>query len=225
MPHAGEKLPPGAAGNGCDPADQIRPRTKEHEHLAVPLGTRSQAAVHSPAASRTRPQSRGRCGDRSNPLRPQTPCQRLACRIRVRRTGHDFKRKGWPCRRLLSQFHCPQRPADTGQVLALGYLLMAQKLRPRAVGRVTEVVRRTFALRMPAASGLRTVLPEKRIPGVGMAERDHVAGAYTRAAASSRTRRGPESSGCHFPLRTWAGERQPSTFRGRWNHRRMPNSL
>ena len=38
-------------------------------------------------------------------------------------------------------------------------------------------------------------------------------------AARPRTRRGPGSSGRHVPLRCWAGERLPSSLRGRWNQR------
>ena len=124
-------------------------------------------------------------------------------------------RSGGSCSRSIA--HSPRR--DTSQVLGVGDLLLTQELGPRSVRCVTEVVSRPFALRVPAPGRLRTTLPQKRIAGIGVAERDHVAGEETRAAARSRTRCGPGSSGCHVPSRSWAGERLSSSFRGRWNHR------
>ena len=221
----GQQLAARTAGNGCGPAGQVRPRTVEDEDLAVTRWARVEAAGHPPAACCAGQQSRRRSGDRSSSLRPQATCLGLAPLVRPGPTGGDSK---WQCgalRWLVSQVDRPQRTPDTSQVLGLGYLLMAQELGPRAVRCVTEVVSRPFARRMPPTRWLRAILPKKRIAGIGMAESDHVAGEETRAAASSRTRCGPWSSGCHALPRSWAGAWLPSSFRGRLNHRRMPKSL
>ncbi len=225
MTHMGKKLAARAAGNGCGPPGQVRPRTVEDEHLAVPRGAGAKATVNPPSSRRARQQSRRRSGDRVSSLRSQTTGLRLAPLIRWKTTGDHFQGNFRPYRRLVSHVYCPQRTPDTGQVLGLGDLLVAQELGPRSVRCVTEVVSRSFALRVPAPGRLRTTLPQKRIAGIGVAERDHVAGEETRAAARSRTRCGPGSSGCHVLSRSWAGERLPSSFRGRWNHRRTPKSL
>ena len=225
MPYAGKKLTTRAAGNGGGPAGQVRPDPVQDEHLAVSCRAGPNAAVHSPASCCARQQSRGRRGNTGCAPRPQTPRFRLAPLVCVGRAGRELQRQCGPLRRLVSQVDGPQRTPDTGYVLGLGYLFMAQQLRPRTVRSVAEVVCRPLAQRMPSARWLRSPLPQKRIAGVGMAEPDHVAGENTRAAARSRTRLGPGSSGRHVPRRSWAGERLPSSLRGRWNQRRTPKSL
>ena len=221
----GQQLAARTAGNGCGPAGQVRPWTVEDEDLAVTRWARVEAAGHSPASRRGRQEGRRGSGDRGSSVSSQTTCLRLASLIRHGTTDDDVQRNSRTYRRLVSHVYYPQRTPDTGQVLGLGDLLVAQELGPRSVRCVTEVVSRPFALRVPAPGWLRTTLPQKRIAGIGVAERDHVAGEETRAAARSRTRCGPGSSGCHVPSRSWAGERLSSSFRGRWNHRRTPNSL
>ena len=221
MTHMGQKLAARAAGNGCGPPGQVRPRTVEDEHLAVPRGAGAKATVNPPSSRRARQQSRRRSGDRVSSLRSQTTGLRLAPLIRWKTTGDHFQGNFRP-----TGGSCPTSTAHSARRIPdVLDLLVAQELGPRSVRCVTEVVSRSFALRVPAPGRLRTTLPQKRIAGIGVAERDHVAGEETRAAARSRTRCGPGSSGCHVLSRSWAGERLPSSFRGRWNHRRTPKSL
>ena len=187
MTDVGQKLVARTARDGCGPPGQVRPRTVEDDDPAVPRRAGAEATVDSPSSRRARQQSRRRSGDRVSSLRSQTTGLRLAPRIRSGTTSDDFQGNCRPCRRLVSHVYCPHRTPDAGQVLGRGDLLVAQKLGPRAVGCVTEVVSRPFALRVPSPGRLRTTLPQKRIAGIGVPERDHVAGEETKAAARSRT--------------------------------------
>ena len=223
--HVTQQLAARTALSSGRPAVQIRPRPVEDDYLAVPRRTAAKAAVHVPASGGARQQSCGRSGNRGGSLRPQTPRFGLAARIRVRTAHQDRRRQRRVRRGLVPQVNRPHCAAYAGQVLRIGYLFMAQELRPRTVGRVAEVVGRALPSAVPAPGWLRAALPKERIPRVGVPKPDHVAGEERRAAASRRTRCGPGASGSHPPPRSWAGEQLSSSFRGRSNQRRMPNSL
>ena len=127
-------------------------------------------------------------------------------------------------RRDFADIDRPEGAADGGEVLRVADLLVAKKLRPGAVRRVAEVVGQ-LAGRVPPAGGLRRILPQKGKAGIGVAIGDHVAGDDANARASSRTLRGPSSSGDHSSPRVCAGVLPSSRSRGRSNQRRTPMSL
>ena len=90
--------------------------------------------------------------------------------------------------------HRPRCPANCQQVLRIEDRLVTQELGPRPVRRIREIVCQ-LARRVPSPRGLRRVFPKERETGVGVTKGDHVTGDGPSAVASSRTCRGPSSSG------------------------------
>ena len=99
---------------------------------------------------------------------------------------------------LVADVHRPQCPANRQQVLRIEDLLVTQELGPRPVRRIREIVCQ-LARGVPSTRGLRRVSPEERETRIGVTKGDHVAGDAPRAAANSRTCRGPSSFGPQSP--------------------------
>lgn len=147
-----------------------------------------------------------------------------ALRPAFRATHQHLRRQSRTRRRFIADIDCPERPANRQQVLRIVDFLVTQELCPGSVGRIGEIVSQ-LAGRVPSSSGLRRIFPEERETGVRVAEGNHVAGDDPRAAARSRTCRGPASSGSQSPSSNRAGVLPSSILRGRWNQRRIPTSL
>ncbi len=118
----------------------------------------------------------------------------------------------------------PESPANRRQVFRICYFLVTKKLRPRAIGRIGEIMRQ-LARGIPSTFELGRVFPQERETRIGVPKNDHVAGDGPREEASSRTWRGPSSWGSQLPTSNWAGDFPFSSLRGRWNQRRTPTSL
>ena len=148
----------------------------------------------------------------------------LAIQPALPTAGQRRRRQVWLLRRLVTDVHRPQCPANRQQVLRIEDLLVTQELGPRPVRRIREIVCQ-LARRVPSPHGLRRIFAQKRETGISVTEGDHVAGDGPSAAANSRTCRGPSSSGPQSPSSKCPGVFPLSSLRGRWNQRRTPTSL
>ena len=214
-------------GGGCAPTDQRRTPAEEHEDPAVARLAGLETAIHPPPPGAARHQRRRRHFDAACAHAPQSRRLRLAHGIGLVATRQYFSRQVGARKRRGTEVNGPQGASDGRQVVRVGEPLMAQELRPCAVRRIAEIVRRTVARRVPPCSRLTRTFPQERTARVGVAKSDHghVAGDAARALARPRTCRGPGSSGRHPNFRMSRGARFPRTVRGRANQRRMPVSL
>ncbi len=95
----------------------------------------------------------------------------------------------------------PHSAAHSLEVGRVGDLLMPEELRPRPLGGVGEVVRRTPPGLMPAPGRLIGGLPKERAPWIGVTENDHIAGGCRQVRRRARAR--------------VAARRRPASIRGR----------
>lgn len=128
------------------------------------------------------------------------------------------------CVRFIADLHSPEVALNAKEVFRVHDFLVPEKLRPRTVRCVTEVMGQ-FVFRVPAPCRLRQILTQEGEARVRVTVGDHVAGEDARLVASSRTRFGPSSSGHQSTPSTRAGVFPSSRVRGRWNHLRTPMSL
>ena len=105
-------------------------------------------------------------------------------------------------------------------------LLVAQELRPGAIGRLGEVGDGPLPGPVPAGRRLLVGLPEEREADVRVAEDDHaVAPLPTSSRARVATVRAAGASGSQPLPRASRGERPSSALRGRSHQRRRPMAL
>jgi len=157
---------------------------------------------------------------------PDPPSFRLACRVRRRAAGHRRHAQARRGVRWNREVDRPDRADDAHEVGRIGDLLVAEELRPGAVGRLGEVRDRPLAPSVPARRGLPVGLREERVACVGVPEDDHDALSLpTSDAASSATAAASSSPGFQPDTSAARGDRPPSVTRGRSHHRRSPNSL
>lgn len=208
------------------PADEIGPRTEEHEHSLDTSRSRLETAFGAKTAGGTWQDGRRRRDQATTPSR--TYPTRLALAVRVRRWAARQRRRvhagprAWGTRQL----DRPDGPSDTRKVRGIMDLLVSQEFGPRAIGRLREIVHRSFREPMPPSGGLGRRLPEERKARIGVAKDDHVAAPTpAREAASRRTLSTSGEAGSHAVPRTSRGERPSSCVRSRSNQRRAPTSL
>ena len=223
MSDPGEEVRAWTAVDGRGPADDVRAAAEQREDLPVPVWAGLEAAIDAPSMGRAGLQCRRWRGDAVRVL-AIPPDGLLACRPSFQSTSQCFARQFRSMRRDFADIDRPESAADGGEVLRVTDFFVSKKLRPSAVRRVAEVVGQLARL-VPPAGGLRRILPQKGKAGIGVAIGDHVAGDDANARASSRTLRGPSSSGDHSSPSVCAGVLPSSRSRGRSNQRRTPMSL
>ena len=208
------------------PADEVRPRPKEHEDALTTSGPCPQAPVGAETACGCRPECRRRRDQTPSPAGAH-PSGRAPAVV-VRRRGSQQRRgaQAWPLTRRTRHLHRPKRAGDAGKIRQVNDLLVSEELRPRTVGCLAEVVNRSLTRPVPSGSGLISCFPEKWKAPIGVAEDDHVAApAPTREAASVRTRSTSGAAASQSAPSTCRGDRPSSWVRRRSNQRLMPKSL
>ncbi len=226
MSHPPEEILSGSADCACGPSDQVGSRPEQHDHLLGPSGARSKA-VGNPVSGLRGRSDRGRLRSESGrPGGPHSPCLATARFVGALVAPNNRGRQAQQRQIDVRNLDRPHRTADGREVVWIGDLLVPQELRPRRIGRASEVVDRTFAGVVPARRRLVRRLPQERVAGVGLTEPNHATmPGPVRTDANDRTLCTSGSSGSHRPVRIWTGARPCRVARGRSNQRRTPISL
>lgn len=135
----------------CSPAHQVGPRAEQDDHARRPGGAQLEATVN--------PQATSIAVDQCSRWSRQTGFSSGPNSIRfflTRRVGGPVADQGPNIeirlrRGRISNLNRPDGSSDAEQILRVGYLLVAHEFGPCPIGRVGEVVRRAFALSIPAA--------------------------------------------------------------------------
>ena len=122
--------------DGSGPTDQVGTPAEEDEDVTVPIGSGLKAAVDTPSACRARFQGGGRRGDAVS-MFAILPGGLPACRPSVGIAHQCFPGQVRPIRWDVADVDCPEGTAYRREILRVADFLVAKKLCPGAIWRVT----------------------------------------------------------------------------------------
>src|ERR1039457_2615656 len=103
-------------------------------------------------------------------------------------SGQHRRSQAWRVRRQFIRYlDGPQGAAHVHEIGLFSDAFVTQELRPRSVRCIREVLNRPFGWAMPAGGWLTAALQKESEAGVGVPEKDNVAGEAVSARASSCT--------------------------------------